>query len=166
MKPTLLLLPVALAGRTPPSGDIEGPDAAPALPAAEASPSQEALVQALSVREPAPSCGDLAALTPTPPADLLWVVEHVRSPPWAGMKAAECLVLAHPDAARTALDAWVTDPRLKGLGWVVLKHLDAMPRPLALELARRAITDGPDPDGEKRRIRRSGVPEIQALGAE
>jgi hypothetical protein len=123
-------------------------------------------VQALSVRDPAPTCADLGALSPTPAEDLVWVVTHVTSPPWAGMKAAECLIEGHAESVRPTLQTWVTDERLKGLGWVVLKHLDAMPRPLALELAQLAVDKGPDPDGARRRIRRSKVAEIQAIGAE
>lgn len=169
MKLALLLLPAALAGRPKPPADVDPSQIerdGDAAESAVASPSQEALVEALSVREPPATCGALSALTPTPADDLAWVVSHVSSPPWAGMKAAECLVQDHADAARPTLEAWVTDPRLKGLAWVVLKHLDAMPLPMALEVAQLAVDKGPDPEGAKRRIRRSEVPEIRALGAE
>lgn len=169
MNPAVLLLPVALAKPPPPAGGadpsiVEGET--DVQQAAVASPSQQAIVQALSVRDPAPTCADLGPLTPTPAEDLVWVVTHVTSPPWAGMKAAECLIEGHAESVRPTLQTWVTDVRLKGLGWVVLKHLDAMPRPLALELAQLAVDEGPDPAGAKRRIRRSKVAEIQAIGAE
>jgi hypothetical protein len=169
MKLALLSLSVALAAPPKPALAVDPSQVeqdGPVREAAEASPSQEAIIQALSVREPAPTCGGLAALSAAPADDLAWVVTNVTSPPWAGMKAAECLVLEHTEAARPLIDAWVTDPRLKGLGWVVLKHLDAMPRPMALEIAQLAVDKGPDPAGARRRIRRSKVPEIQALGAE
>lgn len=170
MNPALLLLPVALARKPPPPPggvdptQVEGDAAASAE--AEASATQQAMVQALSVREPAATCAQLAALTEAPADDLAWIVAHVSAPPWAGMKAAECLVLDHAEAARPTLETWLTEPRLKGLGWVVLKHLDTMPQPMALDLARIAIDKGPDPEGAKRRIRRSKTPELQALGAE
>lgn len=166
---TMLSLSVALAAPPRPARAADPSQVeqdGPAREAAEASPSQQALVQALSVREPAPTCASLSALSTAPVDDLAWVVSNVTSPPWAGMKAAECLVLDHTEAARPLIDTWVTEPRLKGLGWVVLKHLDAMPRPVALEIARLAVDKGPDPAGARRRIRRSKVPELQAVGAE
>ena len=169
MKLALLFLPTALAGPRKPTTPVDPSQveqASAAVDIVESSPTQDALVQALSVREPAITCTALAALTPTPAADLTWVVSHVTAPPWAGMKAAECLVQEYAQAARPTLEAWVTDTRLKGLGWVVLKNLDNMPRPIALDLARMAVEKGPDPEGARRRIRRSVVPEIKALGTE
>ena len=52
--------------------------------AGEAKP-PEALMRALSVREGAPSCQDLQAMTETPVAHLGWVVSNVTMPPWAAM---------------------------------------------------------------------------------
>jgi hypothetical protein len=133
---------------------------------APATPSQTAVVAALSVREPKPTCETVSALTETPAIDLVWVVEHVNSPPWAGMIAAECVILSHAVQARPTLERWLTEPQLKGLGWSVLKHLDELPLEAALALATLAIQSGPDPTGARKRVGRAKTPEIKALAAE
>ena len=141
--------------------------------AALASPSVEgatdarlALVRAFSAREQSSPCGTLDALTSDPVADLTWVVETVTTPPWVGMRAAECLITQHAEESRALLEIWVTHPEHKGLGWLVLDHLDALPQPMARDLALAAVSRGPDPAGARRRISRSKVPVVQAVGAE
>jgi hypothetical protein len=165
------LLPLALGA--PPAADASNIEGAPrsVAPLADAAPpadaptdAQAALVQALAVKEPAPTCAALDALSPAPAADYAWVVDHVTAPPWSAMRAAECLVLGHAATARPTLDRWLTEPRLKGLGWVVLKHLDQLEPALAKELATLSLEQGPDPEGTRRRLKRSKSPEIQALG--
>jgi hypothetical protein len=164
-----LLLAVPLAFSAPPAPPldvslIEG--APPTAIEAPATPSQTAVVAALSVREPKPTCEAISGLTATPAVDLVWVVEHVNSPPWAGMIAAECVILGHSAEARPTLERWLTEPQLKGLGWSVLRRLDELPLADALELAALAIESGPDPAGARKRVGRAKTAEIKALAAE
>ena len=100
----------------------------------ESKPPEE-LMRALSVREGAPSCQDLQAMTETPVAHLRWVVSNVTMPPWAGMRAAECLVRSHGADIAPQLRQWVTDPGYAGLKRIVMGNMDVLPRALATELA-------------------------------
>lgn len=164
----MLVLLIAAAHAGPKDHDasqVEGADAAVAEAAAP-SAQQARLVEALAVKEPAAPCADVSALTPDPVTDLTWVVENVSAPPWSGIRAAECLVVGHAADARPTLEKWLTEPRLKGLGWVVLKHLDDIDLALAKELAAVSLERGPDPDGTKRRLKRTKSPELRALAGE
>lgn len=160
MKPTPLLLPLAVhaaAPAHPPAADS---------PAAVPSASQQALVRALSPRESPAACSALGALSSDLAGDLVWVADHVTAPPWVGMRAAECLLQDHAGTAGPYLRAWLTEPEARGLAWLVLDRLDTLPQPLALELARVAIAEGPDAGGARKRIARSDSAEIRAIAAE
>ena len=61
---------------------------------AQANPDLDAVVLALSSRD-AVSCESLEALTTTPTATLVEVVDTVQMPPWAPMRAANCLIEHH-----------------------------------------------------------------------
>lgn len=123
----------------------------------------EAVTRALSLRDPVP-CEKIEALTPSPVETLLEVVDTVRMPPWAPMQAAQCLLQRHPvEVPRERLDAWVTDPGLKGLGRLVLGELDAMPIEIAVPVARTALERGSDPELARQRLRAATRPELKAL---
>lgn len=109
----------------------------------------------LRTRDAAPDCSAVEALSPTPVVDLLWVVDTVTQPPTVGVRAARCLVRRHAHASATALQQWVVEPARAGLGWTVLVEIDAVAsqdEALAVQLATRAITGGPDPAGARRRL--------------
>ena len=161
MKPALLLLlPVAVDAAAPAAPLAADP------PVLRPSAAQQALVRALSPRERPAACSALGDLSSDLAEDLAWVADHVTAPPWVGMRAAECLLRDHADTAGIVLRAWVTEPEARGLAWLVLDRLDTLPRPLALELARAAIDEGPDASGARKRIARSESAEIQAIAAE
>ena len=122
----------------------------------------EAVYRALSVRDPAPSCESVEALTETPVDTLLFVVDNAQQPPWAGMRAAECLTTRHAEAAEASITAWVSSSETKGLAILALNQLDIMPLPVALNVARAALA-GPEADTARSRIARSSVTEIKAL---
>lgn len=124
---------------------------------------QATMVRALASRDAPPTCTDLEALSSSPAHDLQWIAEHVTMPPTAGVRAAQCLVIGHADDANDTLRAWVTEPMLKGFGWVVLRNLDDVELSLAIDLATLALTAGPDPKAAAKRIRTSERPELKAL---
>ena len=141
----------------------------PAAPAAEPEASgpepdaaAEAVYRALSIRDPAPTCESIEALTETPVETLLFVVDNAQQPPWAGMRAAECLISRHAVAAQASLTAWVSSPETKGLAILALNQLDTMPLEVSLTVARAALV-GPDVESARTRIGRSTIPEIKAL---
>ena len=141
------------------AAQADAPSAADPAPSA----SQAALHTALSARDGAPECASLEELSQTLVADLLWIIDHVAMPPTAGVRAADCLAERHAAEIPEVMERWVTDPRLKGFGFVVLSHLDDIPLEQALKLATLALTGGPDPDAARRRILRAKTPEIRAL---
>lgn len=126
--------------------------------------SDDLVYRALSVRHPEPLCAEIESMTPTPVATLLRMVDEASQPPWVPMRAAGCLLLRHPLDIRERLDAWVTDPHLQGLGILVVSRLDALPIEIAREVARKALSEGPDPEGTRERLRRLQTPELRALG--
>jgi len=119
------------------------------------------LVRSLSMRHAVP-CDDLGAGSPTPAVALLYVVDNVAMPPWAPMRAAQCLVDNHAAEATEALQDWVTTPELRGLGRLVLGQLDALPVAIAVPVARAALR-GSDPALARQRVGASGVSEVRSL---
>jgi len=102
------------------------------------------VLHALSYRHPKP-CDELEGLTPTPVRTLRHVVANVQSPPWAPMRAAECLQRNHAEEVREDLLLWVRDPELKGLGRQAVGLIDVLPEALAVDVARQAL-QGPVAD--------------------
>jgi len=123
---------------------------------------QDAIYRALSVRDPVPSCDDLAALTDTPVADLQFVVEKASQPPWAGMRAAQCLVTHHADDAKSTIVGWTTSDNTKGLAIIALNGLDRLPLDVALDVAKSALA-GPYAEEAQKRVPKAAAPELKAL---
>lgn len=124
----------------------------------------EAVVRALSMRDPV-SCARIEALTPAPVDTLLSVVDTVKMPPWAPMRAADCLLERHAIDVEERLDRWVTDPALTGLGRLVLARIDRLPLEVAVPIARRALAEGSDPALARERVLAAARPEVKALVA-
>jgi len=140
------------------------PDAAsPGGPTAGISSSELAdVVRALSLRDGV-SCEAVEALSSQPVAALRAVVEQVAMPPYAPMRAAGCLVQRHAAEVQPDLEQWVVDPRLKGLGRLVLGAIDEMPVQVAVPVVQRALADGSDRDLAAKRAAAAVAPEIRAL---
>jgi hypothetical protein len=119
------------------------------------------VLRALSARDPV-ACETVEALSPTPAATLLEVVDTVQMPPWAPMIAAQCLLRHFPTDVRSRLDTWVTDPELAGFGRLTLDALDTLPVEIAVPVARTALK-GSDPALAKQRISASTRPEVRAV---
>ena len=99
----------------------------------------DAVLKALSVRDPEPPCAAVAALTPDPAASLERIAETVELPPWAPMRAARCLVAEHAEAGEAAFLRWVVDPERAGLGELVLHRTRTLPEPVAAHVLERAL---------------------------
>lgn len=129
-------------------------------PPAWAGDDEARVVTALSAREPTASCAALVASLPHPVATLSAIVEGHDAPPWLPVRAASCLATV-PGATDT-LRAWVVRPGWAGITDAVLAHLDELPRPAALDLARAALR-GPNGEVARVRVLASAVPELSAL---
>lgn len=127
----------------------------------EAEPS-DAVMRLLSSRDPVP-CETIEALTPTPAATLLVVVNTIERPPWVPMRAASCLLKNHSAEVQTDIERWVIEPSLRGLGRLVLGSLDTMPVAVALPIARKALASGSDPALARERLAEAVAPELRAL---
>lgn len=127
---------------------------------------QQAVYKALAARHESLSCTELDAMSADPLGTYLFLIENATQPAWVGMRAARCVMLNHAEAARPQLQRWVVDPETRGLGLLVVGQLDILPLPLARELAVAAMTQGPDPDGMRKRVARLQTPELAALAAE
>jgi len=162
---------VALAACSGPKSDPEAaaqPVAEPAEdpadePAPAPTPAQQAMYDALSLRDGGPVCADVEALSETPVEDLVWLTEYAAVPPWVGTRAATCLIAGHATEVADLLRSWVVDPDLAGFGAIVLNNLGLIPTELAVELATLALTEGPDPEGARERIAQHDDPALQAL---
>jgi hypothetical protein len=119
------------------------------------------VVHALSYRHPKP-CDELEALTPTPVQTLRHVVTHVQAPPWAPMRAAECLQRNHALEVREDLLLWVRDPALKGLGRQAVGLIDVLPDALAVDVGREALR-GPVADRARTMLARDARPAVAEL---
>jgi len=125
---------------------------------------QRALYDALKVRDDGPSCEALAALSQDIASDLIWIVDHATQPPWAGIRAARCILSDHLEAKATDIDAWVVDPSKKGLALLTLSMLDEVPEPAAVRFATLAL-DGPLADDARSRLVDSVHPAVANLAA-
>lgn len=67
------------------------------------------------------------------------VVERVQSPPWAPMRAAECL-LQTKQASEGTLSRWVSNEQTRGLARLVFTHLESWPVHESLPIARAALS--------------------------
>ena len=83
-------------------------------------------------------------------------------PPWAGMRAANCVITRHGEAAADTLVAWSTSVPLKGLGLLVLNHLDTLPEDLAVRVATEALA-GPLVEVAEPRVAASAHAPVRAL---
>lgn len=145
----------------------EAPEAVappPPVPApAPAETGADALLRALSSRDPEPSCAALDALVPDDPvAALVNVVRTVEMPPTAPMRAARCLVVAHAEAAEPELASWMADPTAEGLVRLVTTEWAALPTPVAVRLATAGLA-GPHAAVVRPTLSTAAAPELRAL---
>lgn len=144
-----------------------------ALATATPEPAEPAVVEAslnlemwhvLSARH-APACDRVSATSDDAVADLLRIVDEVTMPPWAPMRAADCLVREHAKVpvVTGALREWVVDPAHMGLARLVVTRIDALDPTLAVDLASRAWAADIDRPFLKRHLGRSLRPEVRAV---
>jgi hypothetical protein len=122
----------------------------------------DTVTRALSSRD-AVSCEAVEALAPDAVSALRTVVAEVTMPPYAPMRAADCLIRRHAAEVQPDLERWVMEPGLKGLGRLVLGALDAMPAQVAVPVVRKALAEGSEPELAARKAAAAVSPEIRAL---
>ena len=151
------------AGEAVLPGDPAAPlDEATEAPAWDPSPAQERVYKLLSVRDPAPSCQEVEALTETPVETLLWLVDNAAMPPWVGLRSADCLVSGHPTEIEPQATDWMESEGSRGLALLLCDHLDAMDPDLASRLALAGLA-GPYAEDVSARLLLSQRDALRAL---
>ena len=126
---------------------------------------RDRLRRMLSMRDSAPACTAVAAQTDTRlVADLQWLMDHIKAPPWVGVRAAECIIELRAETELKRIVGWVQDPTKPGLVLVVLGRLNTLPEALAVDIARAAL-GGPHTTRVASRLVKSRHPEVRALVA-
>jgi len=118
--------------------------------------------RALSRRDGGLSCDEIEALTETPVTTLMYIVDNAKQPPWAPMRAAECLTLNHHAELQPHLQRWLTQPETTGLAIMVVNHLDDLPLETAQRLATISL-EGPLAEELKTRINRLKRDQIKKM---
>lgn len=129
-------------------------------------PAREELFKAMVPRDGAPPCSETDKLADAPAADYTWLVDHIAMPGWVPLRAADCLITGHdtdPEVQMSFL-RWVVDPGSKGVGFLLLDRIDELPVDLAVKLATRAVTEGPDPKAAKDRVKKSKNGDVRKAG--
>ncbi len=138
---SIVLFAGCSCGSTPPadapaSTDVRAPVAVAPAPAAKG---REAMIAALAVRDPEPSCEAVELLVDDPAAELIAVIDEVQMPPWVPMRAADCALARHGAQVGDRAVRWVSEPEYEGLGILVINHLDDLPEPLAVDAVAAAL---------------------------
>ena len=115
------------------------------------------------MRDSAPPCDALAAQAgPRLVSDLQWLMDHVKAPPWVGVRAAECIIELHAETEVKRIIGWVEDPAQPGLTLVVLGTLNRVAPDTALSIATAAL-QGPHAIKVKSRLVKSQHAGVRAL---
>jgi len=136
--------------------------AATTAQAAEPTASQLALYTALSGRHADQSCTAVAALSPTPASDLVWLAEHAEQPAWVAIRAAECVLERFAEPAGADITRWMQSEATLGLALTTVGRLDQLP----LSVARPALEAGlagPIADRVRPRAQRLQTAELRVL---
>jgi hypothetical protein len=128
----------------------------------EMSLSQKSLIRQLSMRDGSPSCESLSKGNDEFQRDLKIIVEHVTHPPWAGMRAASCVIELYPEQSLNTFEEWMTQENTMGLAYLLSSKLSEMPESIAIPVAEAGLS-GPHSKGVLERIRLNQSPEIKAL---
>ena len=108
------------------------------------------LQKALSAHDEEP-CTALPFLSNEPWEELDTVVEEVTQPPWAGMRAAACMIEVYPAESAQRFLSWIVDEKKKGLAYLLASNIDKIPLQQALGLITPAL-NGPHAEGCKKRF--------------
>ena len=136
--------------RLPPTG-ISDSDTTPS--SAAESKEELSLDKILSAHDDT-ACRELPYRTKEPWVELNVIVEEVLQPPWAGMRAATCMIESYPEASKDLFLGWMMDENKKGLAYLLAANIDRFPVEAALALVQAAL-DGPHAQGCKTRFMNS-----------
>ena len=134
----------------------------PPVPSPQDVARRDRLRQMLIARDKAPPCTELSSISDRLVEDLQWLMDHVKTPPWVGVRAAQCIIELHAPAELSRIQGWMLDPTQPGLTLVVLGELDGLPAPIAIAIIQVALT-GPHAAKVAPRLLQSAHPQVRAL---
>ena len=124
---------------------------------------RDRLRRMLSIRDVAPACTELAeAHDPRLVDDLQWLMDHIKAPPWVGVRAAQCIITLHAESELTRIEGWMQDAGKPGLALLVLGSLNNVSAQTAQTIAQAALK-GPHAEKVRPRLVKSRHPEVRAL---
>ena len=118
--------------------------------------------RALSARDNAAPCEQVEALSTEPVQALLYIVDNATQPPWAGIRAAECLTTRHAEQIQPQLKQWVQTPGTKGFALIVFNNIDRVPEQIADTIIRAALA-GPLAEDARPRLQSHNIPRINSI---
>ena len=137
MRPILLALLLVACKKPQPVPSAVLPDEAKPAPSVD---QLQSVGRMLSVRDPEPDCATMeASIDADPVATWVYVVNTMKVPPYAPMRAAGCLISGHPEAATGAMQGWMRDPETQGLARLVLANLEKLPEPVAVDVVQAGL---------------------------
>jgi hypothetical protein len=116
----------------------------------------------LSTKHQKSTCAELSSLYDDLYPLLGQVISEVQMPPWAGMRAAQCMIDLYPERGKAEFTKWISGPNTKGLASLLANQFDSLPTPMAIELVKVGF-DGPYEDYIRLRLARSKNPELLGL---
>ncbi len=124
---------------------------------------RDRLRRMLSIRDSAPPCEEVSKQSDSRlVSDLQWLMDHIRSPPWVGVRAAQCIIALHGDQEVKRISQWVQDESKPGLALVVIGALNDISPTTAASIAQAALS-GPHAARVKPRLVKSRHAEVRAL---
>ena len=93
--------------------------------------SREEMIRLFSMRDRGPDCHDLALDEKTGLDNLIFIIENIKYPGVAGMRAAECVVQLYPSTAQNVFVSWMQGENTKGLALLLSSRLNDLPPDVA-----------------------------------
>ncbi len=103
---------------------------------------QEDLIKIFSLKDGGPSCMQLQLSEKTGMIDLLYIVDNVRMPPYAGMRSAKCMIDRYPIQGKEHFVSWMQSDNTKGLAILLANNIDLFPADVAQQLTEAGL-NGP-----------------------
>ena len=104
---------------------VQTPVEAPQITTSEAAPLD--LVKVLSGRHDTLTCNQLQDRIPNLQTQLENIVDEVKRPPWAAMKAAQCIIELYPSSSEHSFKKWMLSPNTRGLAILLSNRINSLP---------------------------------------
>ncbi len=122
----------------------------------------EPLLRLLSVRDQGPPCSTLIEFSDQLQTDLMRIVQDSPKPPWAPMRAANCLIELYPLESKAEFVRWMQSEDTMGLALLLSNQMSILPAELAPDLVSVGL-NGPHNKKVRPRILKLNEPRLNIL---